>query len=185
MSVLPTRNIFSATLSNARMIKIKGKDLRFELGGTKPNPEHDEKHKDQRLFSDSKILKLPPTHGIIHDPEGTSLPRCLVFFGPYKTTQTRVSLDRTARKYFGSSYPAVAASVDIDVHGNWVPLSGPVVQIWYLRRGHVGVKGPHQGRFFHPFKSVSPPLTLSRCGRYYCLELPDGCIVNDRGFVFP
>lgn len=180
---LADRKHFFGYAQQRPMIKIKGKELRFELGGTKPNQEH---KPSERLFTDSKILRLPPTYGIIHDPEGTSLPRCLVFFGPYRSTANPVKLDRTARKYFGSSYQPVAASVDIDVHGNWIPVNPSlVVQIWYLRRGDVGVKGPHQGRFFHPFKSVTPPLVLSKCGRNYCLEMPNGCIINDRGFVFP
>jgi len=165
------------------LIKIKGKEIRFEIGGVAPSPEPHPP--DHRLFTDSKIVRLPPSYGIIHDPEGVNLPRCIVYFGPYTTTNQRVPLDRTAKKYFGSNYSAVRASVDVPIHDDWTPIGAPVVQIWYRRRGNVGVTGPHQGRFFHPFKKTDPPLTLLRCRRYYAIQMPDHCIMNDRGFVFP
>jgi hypothetical protein len=44
-------------------------------------------------------------------------------------------------------------------------------------------RGKYAGAYFHPFKSFSP--TLSRSGRFYRLELRNGCVVDDRGFVFP
>ncbi len=130
------------------------------------------------ILSSGRRVRLPPSYGIIHDPDGKSLPRCEVFFGPYRKTK-RVANDpsRKARQYFGTNYVPREATVAVP-DGPWQPV-GEVDEILYER-----TKGSkYAAKYFHPFKKFSPE--LSRSGRYYRLALKNGCIVDDRGFVFP
>lgn len=81
-----------------------------------------------------------------------------------------------ARSYFGPNYQATIAVVDVP-SGTWKSV-GKVVQIFYQR------PGKYSGRYFHPFKAGFAP-ELFKQGRFYKLELANGCIVDDRGYVFP
>jgi len=130
------------------------------------------------ILSDGRKVRLPPSYGIIHDPEGTSFSKCEVFFGPYrKTRRVAESPSRKARQYFGPKYTPKEAIVDVP-KGPWKSV-GEVVEILYER-----TKGSqYAGKYFHPFKSFAPE--LSKSGRHYRLALRNGCIVDDRGFVFP
>lgn len=140
------------------MILIKGTDVKFEM-------------------ADGRILSLPPKHGIIHDPSGQALPRCDVYFGPFQKGRTPIDLPtKEARAYFGRFYDARAAVVDVPP-GPWKPV-GDVTQIFYVR------PGVHQGRYYHLFREGNL-LRLSRCRAFHRLDLPEGCVVNDRGFVKP
>ena len=126
-----------------------------------------------------RMIDLPTKSGIIHDPDGEDRPKCEVFFGPYRILRQRpTGTTRAATKYFGSRYKPAMATVDLP-KGPWEPIA-KVVKIFYKR----GLRGAdHAGGFHHPFART--PLTLSKCGRYWRLSLPQGCIVDDRGFVFP
>lgn len=126
-------------------------------------------------MADGSVKRCPPSYGIIHDPDGRQLPRCVVFVGPVRRTQQPVEGDRKVRAYFGSDYKPKKAFVDLPARA-WHPV-GEVVEILYARRGR------YAASYFHPFKKFSP--SLSKSGRFYRLELRDGCIVDDRGFVFP
>jgi hypothetical protein len=130
------------------------------------------------IMADGKKLRLPPSYGIIHDPDGTDLPRCDTFFGPVrKSKRIAKAPSSKSRRYFGTKYNPKEATVDVP-SGPWHSV-GEVVEILYER-----TKGSqYAGRYFHPFKKFSP--TLSKCGRYYKLALRNGCIIDDRGFVYP
>jgi hypothetical protein len=130
------------------------------------------------ILQNGRKVRLPPSYGIIHDPEGKVLPRCEVFFGPYvKSKRIASAPSKKARKYFGSKYSPKEATVDVP-DGPWNSI-GEVVEILYER-----TKGSqYAGKYFHPFKEFSPELSKSK--RYYRLALRNGCIVDDRGFVFP
>ncbi len=126
---------------------------------------------------DGKKLKLPASYGTLHDQEGTVLPKCDVFFGPFKKTKKPVEMSRSERRYFGAQHRAVLAELPkIPVDG-WKKV-GDVVMIYYVRRGH---RAP--GGFHHPFKSRHP--TLYKQGRLYKLSLGTGCLVDDRGYIYP
>ena len=126
-------------------------------------------------MADGSTKRLPPAYGMIDDPDGRQLPKCVVFVGPCRRTKEPLDGGGKARAYFGSKYPTKKAFVALPAK-SWHPV-GEVVEILYMRRGK------YAASYFHPFKKFSP--TLSRSGRYYRLELRDGCIVDDRGFVFP
>lgn len=128
-------------------------------------------------FANGKSLKLPAHYGTFHDQNGIVLPKCEVFFGPWKKTKQPAKMDRSQRRYFGADHKAFMAKLpQIPVDG-WKKV-GDVVMIYYVRRGTRAPDG-----FHHPYKSKSP--TLYKCGRLYKLALGDGCLVDDRGYVFP
>jgi hypothetical protein len=139
------------------MILIKGKEVRCEM-------------------SDGSIFHPPARYGLIHDPDGKQLPKCYVFIGPYKTSKKPVEMTSDAKSYFGSDYKPTGAVVDVP-DGDWHPM-GDVVQIFYKR------EGKYKGKYFHLFAKRTT-VVLSRCKSHFRLELPSGCIVNWRGFVYP
>ena len=125
-----------------------------------------------------KLIRLPRSYGMLHDPEGTDFARCDVYFGPYKMTRAKAPMDSSAKWYFGRTYEAKGVRIDgLRLDGPWKHVAG-VRKIFYYRRG---VRAP--GGFHHAFHRS--PLELSKCGKFYKLTLPGGCIVDDRGFVWP
>jgi hypothetical protein len=128
------------------------------------------------LFFKDGSSKRFPGMGFIHDPDGEYFDKCEVFIGKVVKTQRKpAKTSDKANRYFGSRYTQREATVDIPA-GPWVP-QGEVVEIRYVR------KGQYAAKYFHVFKQRSP--MLSKCRSYYCLALQGGCIVDDRGFVFP
>jgi hypothetical protein len=125
--------------------------------------------------TDGSILSLPASYGTFHDPTGKTLPRCSVFFGPWKRTSRRVDASLDHRRYFGGTHDMKIAEVDIP-KGGWHPVA-KVKQIFYVRRG---TRAP--GAFHHPFKKS---LTLSQSGSFYKLGLGGSCLVDWRGYVYP
>lgn len=128
---------------------------------------------------------LPPRWGMIHDPDGEQLPRCEVYFGPYRRLpapkrgrEARLVLTRAAKDYFGPSYQATPIVVERPKQ-NWKHVAY-VVKIFYVRGRRGGI---HPGAYHHSFKGQ--PLLLESSGSFFRLSLRDGCIVDDRGYVFP
>jgi hypothetical protein len=124
-------------------------------------------------------VRLPATYGTFHDETGASLPKCVVFFGPFKKTGKRVEMTRVQRRYFGSDHPAFLAEIPkLKGITGW-KVVGKVRQIFYFRRGRIARAG-----FHHPFASGHEP-TLSKTSSLYKLSLGSGCLVDSRGYVFP
>jgi hypothetical protein len=121
---------------------------------------------------DGRLVRLPPSYGTFHEPGS-----CTVYFGPYKKTRERADMNRSERRYFGPDHKAyVAILPKLSVTG-W-KMIGKVAVIYYVRRGQRA-----RGGFHHPFKSRQP--MLSKAGRLYKLSLGSGCLVDDRGYVYP
>lgn len=120
---------------------------------------------------------LPKGYGTFHDQKGLVLPKCQVFFGHWKKTSMPAKMDRSQRRYFGADHKAFMAKLPkIPVEG-WKKI-GDVEMIYYVRRGK---RAP--GGFHHPYKSRHP--VLYKQGKLFKLDLGDGCVVDDRGYVFP
>ena len=120
-----------------------------------------------------ETVELPIDYGMIHSPDTAK--KCHVYFGPYKKTREVVSqLPRIATLYFGSDYDGHVAYVEFP-SGSWRP-AGKVETIFYDRPGE------HRDYYRHKFEE---PASLSVNGRFHRLSLPSGCVVNDRGFVWP
>lgn len=127
-------------------------------------------------MADGSSKRLSPSYGIIHDPDGAILPKCSVFIGPCRRTSQAIEHSSKSKAYFGKKYVARKAVIAKIPQSGWQEI-GEVKEILYERRGK------HAGRYYHPFKSFSP--TLLKSGRFYRLELRNGCLLDDRGFVFP
>jgi hypothetical protein len=138
------------------------------------------------LMADGTTYRLPSSYGIIHDPDGTDLQRCTVYFGPYTRTRRPVSKpSRKATRYFGHKYIQREGRVNVP-DGPWTDI-GEAVKIFYERTPGSQYEGPYfhnfKQRYFFVFMQRHP--MLSTCKRYYRLQLKDGCVIDDRGFVFP
>lgn len=131
------------------------------------------------IMKDDSKIRPSSSSGIIHDPDGQAFDRCTVYVGPVTYTRRRPqSVPSKATRYHGRNYKHRIVEVQVPVDGPWKPL-GEVVEILYERtRG-----SQYAGRYFHKFKQRSP--RLFKCKSYYRLDLQGGCIVDDRGFVFP
>jgi hypothetical protein len=126
-------------------------------------------------------IYLPAHYATFHDQSGEVLPKCDVFFGPYRKHPGKASMGRSHSRYFGSKHKAELANIgDIPIDG-WRPI-GKVEQIFYVRRGK---RAP--GGFHHPYQSKQPTLyeIYDHGRRIYKLSLGAGCLVDDRGFVYP
>jgi hypothetical protein len=136
---------------------------------------------------DGYQYESPAGYGIIHDPDGESLPKCDVFIGPFKKSRRPAEMTRAAKAYFGSKYPGLQGSVNVPIDGPWTPI-GETNQIWY-RRGVDGRPALAKAPYYHPFYKrgrKAKALILHRGPRgFLWLSLPSGCILNERGFVWP
>ena len=129
-------------------------------------------------------LQLPPRYGIVHDPKGEVLPRCVVYFASYRVVKKRAVISPEAKKYFGAQYEPDAVQVTRPPRGAWGKVA-LVTRIFYVRgRRKPNARAP--GGYHHSF--AGQPLVLEQSGLFYRLSLTPGsnaCIIDDRGFVFP
>lgn len=130
--------------------------------------------------------------GMLHDSSGFYWPRCSVLIAPFENGDD-VCDARKARQFFGR----------VDIFTGRAPLPprslhawrevGVLDQIFYDRAGK------HSGPFRHRFNAPrglwqivwplvragdKPAILYSRDGCFR-VELPRGCIVDDRGYVAP
>lgn len=156
------------------MIKIRGDLTAFDLVGGK-------RKVFSKTYGSFHDVVLPPDFGHVHDQDGELLDRCDVYLCRYRIDRrSRISIPdellRQAHDYYGEDARLVRARVEIP-DGPWQRV-GVVETIWYTRYGK------EEGPWFHPFEDKAE-LLKSRCCQAYLLRLPDGCIVNDRGYVWP
>lgn len=130
------------------------------------------------MAATGKTRKLPAKYGTIRDEGGVVLPKCDVFFGPFRVTRKKVEMSRSHRRYFGSDYEGSLATLPKIPREGWKVI-GKVSKIFYLRRGKYA-----PGGFHHTFDASHQP-TLSKNGKFLKLSLGAGCIVDARGYVFP
>jgi hypothetical protein len=139
------------------VILVKGREVRLGLVG-------------------GRVIVLPESHGIIHDPDGFQLPYCDCYFGPYEVVGgPPPKLSRAAKAYFGRGYHGARAGVDIPTDVEWSRI-GDMDRIWYRRRGS------DRRLFVHKFKR---PVPVYNRGDWYRADLGDSCVADARGFVVP
>lgn len=132
---------------------------------------------EERMPSD---IVLTPGFVLVHDTEGAVFGKCEFYVVRWKSRQPN-DVDfssnadmRAAKDYFGTEEIEVG-SVEIP-RGPWVRVCR-VQLIRYRRYGYA--KG-----FEHPYAT---PVWLHECRKplAWKLALPEGCIVNERGFIKP
>ena len=132
-------------------------------------------------LEDGEVVNVPSEYGLVHDVDGEELNRCELVICPYQINgNLNVRLPKNVRKaaisYFGHSNKLVKGVVEIP-SGPWQHI-GDVVFVYYRR------KGKKKGLYQHPFE-IPVPLYQQRNGDCFKLELPDFCIIDSRGFVWP
>lgn len=135
-------------------------------------------------LKDGTTVKLPDDFGMVHDPTGTVLDPCVVYickckYQWKKRVTIHKSIEQDVLDYFGPDVDLVNATVAIP-EGPWQFL-GVVETIHYERYGK------HDGPWYHPYSDRWPDVELykSECMEAYMLQLPEGCVVTERGFVKP
>lgn len=127
-------------------------------------------------------VTLPKGYVVIHDTAGNLLSKCDLYIVKWHPNYGVSISDlphqelADARKYYGDKTPIKVGSVDVP-EGPW-NVVGHVQLIRYFRAGH------DQDYYEHEF---DPPVELYDCERplAWRLPLPQGCVVDDRGFVWP
>jgi len=127
------------------------------------------------------LLDIPEDWGIIHDPTGEYTNPCDVYITKYTVSAPRVIplepvVASIVKAYFGGLENLKEGSVDLP-KGPWQRV-GRVVQIYYARYGI------QKGLYYHPFKA-DVDLYKQVGGGAYLLRLPDGCVIDSHGFVWP
>ena len=132
-------------------------------------------------LENDKPIELPKHWGFIHDPTGEYCNRCDIYIAAFRISNPDVThlspkVSSIARAYFGDLKNLREGTVELPT-GPWHRV-GRVTQIWYDRYGD------RHGPYFHPFKQ---PIDLHRQadGKAYLLSLPDRCVVDSHGFVWP
>lgn len=152
-------------------------------------------------FDDCDDLQLPGRWGMLRDPDGKYWPKCSLLFTSFAQGDEDDDATKAARNYFGRNASIARGEVKIpphDLKSGWHEV-GIVSQIFYER---AGTKAP--GRFKHKFndprgwmwlvalfkrKAARTPVVLFEYDRggvqALRLELPDGCLVDERGIALP
>lgn len=128
-----------------------------------------------------EIISLPSKYVFLHDHTGRLLRRCDFYVLPCARSMTQsVRIDptviRKAQDYYGQDVKLEHVNVDIP-KASWHRVA-QIQRIIYKRTGK------HRGHYQHPYNQ---PVWLyaSDAPPGWRVELPDGCIVDARGFVDP
>ncbi len=126
-------------------------------------------------------LVLPPGLGMLHDPSGTVFPPCefpiCAFDGNDKTDIAMTpEMQKIVVQHFGDGAKWKGGDARIP-QGPWTALPD-AKRIYYVRKGHKA------GRYHHDFAEPMP-IFINSTGTAAKLVLPAGCIVNERGIVWP
>jgi hypothetical protein len=119
---------------------------------------------------------LPKRLWLVQDRAGVLLPRCDVYVLKARESTEPLTEERRrwALRYYGTQ--AHISNLAFSLPKSPFRRLATVVEVRY-RRGA-------DGEYFHP---LDPPVTLYRTasGSAYRMNLPEGCEVNDRGFIYP
>lgn len=121
---------------------------------------------------------LPPDFVVVQDENGILFDRCHMHVVRWHPKRTRLSKNdiEVAQRYYGRSVKPRGGEVEVP-KGPWRRVA-KIAFIRYRREGEL------KGNYEHPFKphvflyATKNPLAWK-------LKLPDGCIVDERGFVRP
>lgn len=142
-----------------------------------------------------RTFDASPAHGLLYDPSGRHWPKCSLLVAPFREGEIVDVGDTHAAAYFGKGArvhrgPIVLPTADA---GAWDEL-GELHQVFYTR---TGTRAP--GDYKHPFgepkgmlrvvalltRALASPVILSELDGAYRIDMPKGCIVDDRGIVLP
>lgn len=126
-------------------------------------------------------IRLKSNFVLVQDTSGLLFDRCHMhivrWHGVRRSLQSvRANSVQVARQYFGNGIPISVGEVEVP-EGPWQRVA-KVKYIRYRRYGYA------KANYEHPF---NPPVFLYATQRplAWKLKLPNGCIVDERGFVRP
>jgi len=144
-------------------------------------------------MSDGSTVEFPESWGLVHDPVGSCVDECEIFVCPYSVTgalrhDLPSEVHDAAVSYWGDGYRLKSGMVELP-NGPWDRV-GRIVRVYYDRYGELASK------YQHPFKQdvkdaailykQRRPQRYGRSGhKAYRISLPDGCVINAHGFVWP
>lgn len=145
-------------------------------------------------LASGRTVEFPESWGLVHDVTGECADKCEIFICPYTVRgpigrQVDDSVHEAATSYWGDDYKLVEGNVVIP-DGPWDRVDR-ILRVYYDRYGELASK------YQHPFeREVSSAAILykqrraSKCAdgkmhRSYRISLPDSCVVNAHGFVWP
>lgn len=125
-------------------------------------------------------VPLPPSYVLVHDAAGRLLNKCDVYVLRWSSSRRQMESDmhrsdlRAAQDYFGPEARIRGGSIDLPGE-DWAPIA----RIHIIRYRRYGF-----GMFEHVYDT---PVELQSTTRplAWKLPLPDGCVIDSRGFVRP
>jgi hypothetical protein len=126
-------------------------------------------------------IPLPPTYVLVHDAVGRLLEKCDIYVLKWRSSRRQMQSDmhqsdlRAAENYFGPQASIRGGFVEIP-RGSWAP----VTQVRFIRYRRFGFRNAFEHRYDPPVKLLSTSRPLA-----WRLPLPDGCVIDSRGFVRP
>lgn len=150
------------------------------------------------VLSSKREISPPMRAGMLYDHTGTDWPRCSLLIAGFRgdTHDPDKRELSSARDYFGRDADIGAGTVDLPTTrlSSWRRV-GEASEIFY---GRAGTKAPgyfrhrfHKPRglwkviFFFKGRAGKDPVVVYKLGRAYRLELPKGCMIDDRGIAVP
>lgn len=150
------------------------------------------------ILVDGSKVAAPTSYAMLHDPSGSSWPERSVLIAPFsRSSRSDTSIeDALGEEYFGHAPKRGTIDLPDRALSGWVDL-GQVEEISYSRRRPFGLPAQHKGSYYHPFDGTeglrgvlsmffeAEAPVLYRRGRLLRIELPEGVVLNERGFVWP
>lgn len=150
------------------------------------------------VLDTKREIAAPVRHGMLYDHTGDDWPRCSLLITKFRgwTHEPDKRESSSARDYFGRSAEIGAGTIDLPDASlaKWQRI-GNAAEIFYDR---AGTKAPgyyrhrfHKPRglwkviFFFKGRAAKDPVVLFKTKGAYRLELPDGCMIDDRGIAVP
>lgn len=148
-----------------------------------------------RLHLEGKRM-VSPRGSMIHDPSGRAWPKCSLLIAPGGRGSRAAKPEEyegAPKNFLGRQHRAKIRELEFPAaSGEWTVV-GQVTRIDYVRGGTKAPGGFQHSvnkprgvyKIVHLLKGGKAPVTLRKNGRFYRLDLPRGCIVDDRGIVYP
>jgi hypothetical protein len=147
------------------------------------------------FVGDDFDIEASRDHGMLYDASGEWWPRCSLLVMRFRRGRKVVD-DGDARAYFGRKTRVTQGAVELPPKSlkAWRRV-GELREVFYDRAGD-RAPGPFRHEFNKPRglwrlihlvkgKAASDPAILYRRRNIFRVELPDGCIVDDRGIAVP
>lgn len=136
---------------------------------------------DGQVLAVTPDIRLPAGYVFVNDASGRLMSKCDIYVVKWRNSRRRESTDihptdlAVAEEYFGSGAPIRSGFVDLP-KGPWKR----VARVRFIQYSRFGSPKPFQHRYDPPVDLQSSKNPLA-----WKIPMPDGCIIDSRGFVRP